>query len=131
MGCVTKTRQHIPAGALPEDKLRIEREMQDESRFIAMAGDDMNDAPVLAQADVSIAVGTGARVAIESARFALIKGNLDGIVRAGRLLRVTMRNIRQNLRLALIYNAARLPIAAGWLSPFYGTLISPFSATFR
>ena len=118
----------IRADVLPEDKARIVQEFQAQGSKVAMAGDGVNDAPALAQADVGIAMGTGADVAIESAGITLVKGDLNGIVRARRLARATMRNIRQNLFFALIYNSAGVPIAAGILFPFFGILISPMFA---
>jgi Cu+-exporting ATPase len=120
--------KEVEAEVSPDRKNEVVRRLQEGGRIVAMAGDGINDAPALAQAQVGIAMGTGTEVAMESAGITLVKGDLGGIVKARRLSRATMRNIRQNLFFAFIYNSLGIPIAAGVLYPFFGLLLSPMFA---
>ena len=119
----------IIAEVLPDQKQQAVKRLQADKHIVAMAGDGINDAPALALAHVGIAMGTGTVVAMQSAGVTLVKGDLRGIVRARRLSRATMRSIRQNLFLAMVYNALGVPVAAGVLFPLFGILLSPMLAS--
>jgi Cu+-exporting ATPase len=118
----------VKAEVLPAQKTEIVHQLQQQGKIVAMAGDGINDAPALAQADVGIAMGTGTDIAMESGGVTLVKGDLAGIVRARKLSQATMKNIRQTLFFAFIYNSLGVPIAAGVLYPFFGLLLSPILA---
>jgi len=120
--------EHVEAGVFPDRKAEVVQRIQAEGKVVAMAGDGVNDAPALAAADVGLAMSSGTDVALESAGVTLLNGDLMGIARARRLSARTMRNIRQNLVFAFVYNVAGIPIAAGVLYPFTGLLLSPIIA---
>jgi Cu+-exporting ATPase len=120
--------ERVEAGVLPDRKAEVVARLQQEGHVVSMAGDGINDAPALAQAHVGIAMGTGTDVAMESAGVTLVKGDLQGIVKARRLSHATLRNIRQNLFFAFIYNTLGIPLAAGVLYPLFGVLLSPMIA---